>query len=303
MGDQREVTRRALFLVAGAAGAGLLTACAPSGATGAAVAPAPRTTSLRVTTTPAPVPSPDPPVPTAPAVDPAAVAARHAHAVPADWGVGVAGVRSSLLAPYSASGAPRVALTFDACGGPHGSRYDAGLIDGLRASAVPATLFLNARWIETHRAIAEELAADPLFLLANHGTVHAPLAVDGRDAYGIPGTRSAQEAVGEVWGNHRILTELTGAPPQFFRAGTAHYDDVAAQIVRELGETPIGFTVNGDGGATYGPGTVRSEFGQVEAGGIVLAHMNQPDSGTRQGALDAIADLRARGVDLVHVDG
>lgn len=294
MAGGRDWTRRGLITAAGAAGIGMLVACAtPRAAVTAPTASSPRLSSPTPTSTPTPTASP---------IDPAAVAARYANATPMQWGTDVAGVRPALIAATAASGAPRVALTFDACGGPHGSGYDADLITGLRAADVPATLFLNARWIETHREIAEELAADPLFLLANHGTAHVPLSVDGRDAYGIHGTRSAQEAVGEVWGNHEVLTALTGESPRFFRAGTAHYDDVAAQIVGDLGETPIGFTVNGDGGATFTPDAVRHEFGRAEAGGIVLAHMNQPHSGTRDGALLAVADLRARGVEFVHVD-
>lgn len=295
MADGIVLTRRALFAAASATGVGLLAACA-TGHTPAAVPTQTRTPTFVPTSDPTPSPTP-------PAIDPAAVAARYAQAVPTEWGVGVSGVRSTLLEPTTASGAPRVALTFDACGGSHGSEYDADLIAGLRAAAVPTTLFLNARWIEVNRAVAEELAADPLFLLANHGTAHVPLSVTGRDAYGIHGTASAQAAVDEVWGNHEVLTTLTGQPSRFFRAGTAHYDDVGAQIALELGETPIGFTVNGDGGATFGARTVRHEFASAAAGGIVLAHMNQPHSGTREGALAAVADLRARGVELVHVDG
>ncbi len=154
------------------------------------------------------------------------------------------------MQPVSPANVPRVALTFDACGGRGGSDVDSALIDGLRADGIPATLFLNSRWIQANPQLAADLAADPLFELGNHGTSHVPLSVTGRDAYGIPGTRSSQEAVDEVWGNHELLTTLTGRPPRFFRAGTAHYDEIGAQIVLDLGETPIGFSVNGDGGAS-----------------------------------------------------
>lgn len=215
----------------------------------------------------------------------------------------VTGVRSSLHAPTSPEGKPRVALTFDACGGQYGSEYDVDLIDGLRSLDIPVTLFLNARWISAHPRIAEAFAADPLVLLANHGTAHVPLSVTGRDAYGIHGTASAQAAADEVWGNHEVLTALVSKPPQFFRSGTAHYDEVGAQIAIELGEIPIGFTINCDGGATYEPGTVRREFGRATAGDIVIAHMNQPRGGTREGALKAAHDLLAQGVEFVHVDG
>ncbi|MEU2042552.1 hypothetical protein [Nocardia niwae] len=53
--------------------------------------------------------------------------------------------------------------------------------------------------------------------------------------------------------NHELLTTLTGRPPRFFRAGTAHYHGVVVTIVTELGEIPVGFTSNADFGATAWP--------------------------------------------------
>ncbi|MDR7185836.1 peptidoglycan/xylan/chitin deacetylase (PgdA/CDA1 family) [Microbacterium trichothecenolyticum] len=296
-----------MLLAAAVAGVSALAACAPE----RMAVIARRTPSVRPqpTTAPAAHPTPTPtatptPTPTpTPAPDRVAIAARYAGAVPTQWGTDVSGVRATLVQPTSPSGAPRAALTFDACGGGGGGAFDTELIAGLRSRQAKATLFLNSRWIDANPQLAAELAADPLFVLGNHGTAHVPLSVSGRAAYGSPGTASSQAAVDEVWGNHERLTALTGAAPRFFRAGTAHYDEIAAQIVRDLGETPIGFTVNGDGGATFSSASVRHEFGRLEAGGIVLAHMNHPEGGTCPGALDAVDDLRARGFDLVHVDG
>ena len=86
------------------------------------------------------------------------------------------------------AGGRTLALTFDACGGPGGSRVDTGLVEVLRRNHVAATLFLNQRWVRSNRAYAEELVADPLFRIGNHGTRHLPLSVSGRSAYGIVGT-------------------------------------------------------------------------------------------------------------------
>ena len=125
--------------------------------------------------------------------------------------------------------------------------------------------------------------------------------MNGRDAYGIGGTRSVAEAVDEVGTNHDRLTELTGRRPRWFRPGTAHYDDVAAQIVRDVGEQPTGFAVNGDFGATASPSTVTSALVGTPPGGIVLAHMNQPGSGTAAGLEAALPTLRAQGRRFVRL--
>ncbi len=304
MGDSA-ISRRAVIAAGAAAWVAALAACTPTGTGTSAARATPDTAasappSPTPAVTPSPLPSPTPTVPPQP--DLGAIAARYRGVAPTAWGMDLPGIRSSLVSATDADGAPHVALTFDACGGRGGSGVDRELIDGLRREQIPATLFLNTRWIDANPEVARELAADPLFLLANHGTKHVPLSVTGQAAYGIAGTASSDDAVAEVWGNHLALTALTGTAPRFFRAGTAHYDDVAVRIVSELGETPVGFTVNGDGGATYGAATVRREVGAATAGGIVLAHMNHPESGTHVGAVQAALDLRSRGIRLVHVD-
>ena len=210
------------------------------------------------------------------------------------------GIVSELEEPSTADGRARIALTFDACGGKHGSGFDERLISGLVDRGVPATLFVNLRWIEANPDVVKDLLTEPRFELGNHGTRHIPLSVTGREAYGIAGSASASEAVAEVWECHQRLAELLGAPPRFFRSGTAHYDDVGVAIALALGETPVGFSTNGDAGATYPAATVRSEVRSAKPGGIVIAHFNRPDSGTAKGMLSAVDDLLAEGVEFVH---
>lgn len=239
------------------------------------------------------------PTPTSPVIDPQAVAAGFAGQQPREWGLHMPGIMDTLGQSHNEAGLPRVALTFDACGGANGSGYDAALIDGLIAAQIPATLFVNQRWLHANPQIAEQLAAQPLFELANHGTRHVPLSVNGESAYSIAGSASAQEVVDEVWGCHEELTALTGTAPRFFRSGTAHYDEVAVAIVRELGEIPVGFSMNGDGGASFSAKTVRGEVTRTTPGGIVIAHFNQPRSGTGPGMLEAIATMTAAGTEFV----
>jgi peptidoglycan/xylan/chitin deacetylase (PgdA/CDA1 family) len=239
---------------------------------------------------------------TAPAPDPAAVAAANSGRVPTQWGLAVDGVHTQLVDSGSAL-EPTLALTFDACGGPGGSGVDRALLDVLGAEGVPATLFLNRRWIEANPVVVQELVSSPLFEIGNHGTRHLPLSVNGREAYGITGTADADEAAEEVWVNHGVLTDLLGRPPVWFRSGTAHYDEVATAIAQQLGEQPVGFTTNGDFGATASAQQVVGELTAAPAGGIVLAHMNQPASATSAGIATAVAQLRSRGVRFVTLSG
>jgi peptidoglycan/xylan/chitin deacetylase (PgdA/CDA1 family) len=227
---------------------------------------------------------------------PAAMAAKYAGQQPVRWGMDLPGI----VTGFPASG-KQLALTFDACGGPDNNELNDVLLSFLVDQQIPATLFLNKRWIDADPARATRLAANPLFEIGNHGTRHCPVSVNGRAAYGIPGTASVQEAVDEVWGNHERISQLLGHPPRFFRAGTAHYDDVAVAIVRDLGEQPVGFSINADAGATYTVAQVTQAMSAAQPGAISIAHMHRPKSGTAAGMVVALPRLRAQGYEFVKL--
>jgi peptidoglycan/xylan/chitin deacetylase (PgdA/CDA1 family) len=224
--------------------------------------------------------------------DLAAVAAHYRGQTPTRWGTSLPGI----AATFAASGR-QIALTFDACV----RRCDEALLATLERNSVPALLFLSSVWIDANPGRAEQLAANPLFEIGNHGTRHVPLSVTGRSAYGIGGSRSADEVVTEVWTNHTRIAALTGKPPTWFRPGTAYHDDVAVAIVAELGERPLGFTVDADDGAKASAARVRSAITGAAPGSVVLAHMNHPESGTAAGVSDAITAMLATGWQFVSL--
>jgi peptidoglycan/xylan/chitin deacetylase (PgdA/CDA1 family) len=221
---------------------------------------------------------------------------RYSGEQPTAWGIAVPGVVLRLPTTDRV-----VALTLDACGGRTGSGYDAELIKTLRREQVPATMFVNARWIEANPRKFRQLAGNPLFEIANHGTRHRPLSVTGRSVYGIAGTGSVAQVVDEVAVNQRLITQLTGAAPAFFRSGTAYYDDVAVRVVNDLGLRVVNFDVLGDAGATYSAAQVADALLSSKPGSIILAHMNRPDSGTAEGIEAALPKLSRRGFRFVRL--
>lgn len=226
------------------------------------------------------------------------VVAEFSARKPVEWGLDVKGVVSKTASPHAV-------LTFDACGGPQGSECDQRLLQTLRKLNIPATLFVNGRWISANPGLAAELAADPLFELGNHGFRHQPLSVNGRAAYGIPGTANAGEVYDEIMANQDAMERLSGKSPRFFRSGTAYYDDVAAAITNAVGLVPVSFTVNGDGGATFPAATVAAEVGKIAAGRgagqIVISHFNRPAGGTAEGFARALPGLLDRGVTFARL--
>jgi peptidoglycan/xylan/chitin deacetylase (PgdA/CDA1 family) len=217
--------------------------------------------------------------------------------VPVQWGELATGVRSRLKATEEKV----VALTLDACGSTSGMGVDTKLLEFLAREQVPATLFINARWIPANRETLARLVANPLFELANHGFRHKPASVNGRSIYGIAGTRDVAELVDEIGLGARALQELTGRAPRFYRSGTAYYDEVAVQIAGDLGETVAGFSVLGDAGATFSRGQVRKALLSAKPGDIIILHMNHPESGTAEGVMDAVPVLKNRGYRFVRL--
>jgi peptidoglycan/xylan/chitin deacetylase (PgdA/CDA1 family) len=226
----------------------------------------------------------------------AGIVKDYGRKIPQEWGETLLGVKTDL-----ATDLPVMALTFDACGGACGSGYDAELIDFLERQQVPATLFMNGRWIDRHWDIVRELSDNPLFEIENHGRMHKPCSVSGRAAYGIPGTAGVAELVDEVEINARMIEALTGSKPRYYRPGTAYCDEIGVQVVHDLGYEVAGYNVLGDAGATYSCDQVREALLAAPPGAIVLMHMNHPDSGTREGLMQAIPLLKQRGVRFIRL--
>ena len=222
--------------------------------------------------------------------------AAYKNQKPADWGERVAGVKTQLDTAEQV-----IALTFDACGGPRGSRHDAALIEYLRAEKIPATLFLSGSWIDANPAVFKKLAADPLFEIENHGLAHKPCSVNGNKAYGIKGTASVGELIDEIERNGRKIEAVTGGKPKFYRPGTAYCDEVAVKVAGELGYEVVNYTILGDAGATRPKEKIREAMLKAEPGAIVILHMNQPRSQTAAGLKEAIPLLRQKGYRFVKL--
>lgn len=192
-------------------------------------------------------------------------------------------------------------LTFDACGGPHGSGYDEELLTYLMEERIPATLFINGRWIEENKETMKMLSQQDLFDIENHGYSHRPLSLDGSFAYGIRGTEGVEEVLHEVMKNQELIFSYTGRRPRYFRSGTAYYDDVTVEILTELGLKAVNYDVLGDAGATFNKEQMIRSAGGVKEGSIFLYHMNQPGKKIAEGVKHVVPMLMDMGYDFVKL--
>jgi peptidoglycan/xylan/chitin deacetylase (PgdA/CDA1 family) len=222
--------------------------------------------------------------------------AEFSRKTPKEWGEKVTGVKTRLATDDHA-----IALTLDACGGLNGRGFDAELINYLEREKIPATLFINARWIDANRELFLKLAANPLFEIGNHGLLHKPASVNGRSVYGIGGTKDVAELVDEIELNAVKIRKLTGRSPRYYRCGTAFYDEVAVAVANRLGYAVIGFNVLGDAGATFTRDQVREALLKAKPGAIAILHMNHPEGQTAAGTLAAIPELKKRGFKFVKL--
>jgi peptidoglycan/xylan/chitin deacetylase (PgdA/CDA1 family) len=287
---RKSITRRRLFTTtAGAAVLAATSACGTTtGTPDSTIARTPDATGTAVDSGAAPRYPPDP-------MD--RINALE-EAVPTRWGTDIPGITTTV---DTTPGIRTLALTFDACGGPGGSSVDHALLDLLHEKAVPATLFLNSRWIGANPELAHDLATDPLFRAENHGTRHCPLSVTGRSAYDIPGTTDVHDVYAEVTGNRDLMRTELATDPGWFRCGTAFYDDVALTAASYLGVRIAGFTTNLDAGATFAPERVAQQLATAPDGAICIGHTNQPGSGTAEGLRVGLEATDPATVRFVHL--
>jgi peptidoglycan/xylan/chitin deacetylase (PgdA/CDA1 family) len=224
------------------------------------------------------------------------IVARYAGITPTRWGENVPGVRTRLDSDNKV-----IALTLDACGSAKGKGVDVRLIEFLIREQIPATLFINGRWIDANPELFRQLAANPLFEIANHGIRHKPASISGRSIYGIDGTKNIGEVVEEIELNARKIEAISGVRPKLYRSGTAYYDEIAVQISRELGHEVAGYSLLGDAGATWSADQVKSALLKAVSGDIALLHMNHPEAGTGAGIMAAVPELKKRGFRFVRM--
>lgn len=225
----------------------------------------------------------------------ASIVEKYGEVTPKTWGEDVEGVATHIHTDEK-----KIALTFDACVGTPNA-YDAELIQFLIEEEIPATLFFGGQWIEAYEEDFLALADHPLFNVANHGYDHKPLSVNGNTAYGISGTQNIAEVFDEIYYNQQYIKELTGEYPNYFRSGTAFYDEVAVEIASDLGLTVVNYNVLGDAGATFNQAQIFEALQAAEPGSIYLFHMNHPESDVAQGVKEGVLALKEQGYEFVRL--
>lgn len=196
-------------------------------------------------------------------------------------------------------GAPRVALTLDACDG----QVDRRILDELLADHVPATIFATGLWIARNPAAMATLLAHPdLFEVEDHGDRHRPAITVPTRIWGLRAAGSAQAVAAEITDGARDLARAGAPAPHWYRGAGAEYDAGAETEIAALGYRLAGFSLNADQGASLPARAVRVRIDAATDGAVLIAHLNQPRRSAGQGVAEGIADLVTQRVRFVRLE-
>jgi len=240
-------------------------------------------------------PDPTAPGPTAPDTDSAGVL----PALPA-----VPGAMRGAIRRVSPPGGRKVAaITFDLCERANNvAGYNNQIINLLREQNVRATFFAGGKWMRSHPEKTMQLMADPRFELGSHTWTHGNLALMSR-AEIIQQMRltEVQYALlrAELAGRAKTkgLEDALDRVPQRLRLMRLPYgrsSELALDTLAELGYPVIQWDVAGEDGE-------EAALARVRPGSIVLLHANAVPKNSFQVLKRLVAELRARGYELLTV--
>lgn len=222
------------------------------------------------------------------------------------------GLRGAIRRVELPKGRKLVALTLDLCEQPgEVAGYDGPIIDFLRASATPATLFAGGKWLLTHERRAQQLMSDPLFEIGVHGWAH-------RNVRGLSGVALVDEMLNPVRAYRQVRANFAaracaggqpaglGAVPD--RVGLHRFpygacNAAALETAADNGLLSIQWDVStGDPAPSQSARAIADAMlRNTRPGSIIIAHANGRGHHTAEALPLAIPKLKAMGYEFVTV--
>ena len=217
-----------------------------------------------------------------------------------------AGLRGSIRRVELPPGEKLVALTFDLCEtSGEIAGYDGAIVEELRKRRIPTTFFVGGHWSLTHPGRFGEIAADPLFEIANHTWSHANLRTV--DADRLKTEVLAPEAAFHAAVAGPICPRPDAVAPTrrstLFRFPFGACDARSMAAVNDAGMAAIQWDVStGDPSPLMGANAILEEtLRGVRPGSIVLAHANGRGFHTGEALPRLVDALEKRGYRFVTV--
>jgi peptidoglycan/xylan/chitin deacetylase (PgdA/CDA1 family) len=222
-------------------------------------------------------------------------------------------LRGSIRRVELPPGSPKlVALTFDLCEADGEiAGYDGRVIEALRSHGIRATLFVGGKWMTSHPERSEQLLAEPLFEIANHGWAHrnARLLTGAALKAEITLPQSAAlEAAARLAARQCAIADKNeiASPirrPRLYRFPFGACNQDSLEAVAQAGLLAIQWDVSsGDPTRTIKAPEMAAHVARaVRPGSIVLFHANGRGYHTADALPLLIGRLRAQGYRFVTV--
>lgn len=196
-------------------------------------------------------------------------------------------------------GGKRVALTFDACTGKVDERILKALVD----NNIKATIFVTARWLKRNlAAIATLKTHSNLFEIENHGAKHLPAVDVPMNVFNLVAAGSPEAVKAEIEGGDTAVKSAFGTTPHWYRGAAAEYTKSSLELIHTLNFRPAGFSLSGDGGASWSMSRAAKAVAGARDGDVIIAHINQPTNPAGAGVVEGMLKLKAEGFSFVTLD-
>ena len=203
--------------------------------------------------------------------------------------------RAEVVTTLPTSGGKVVGLTFDACEGRGApALFDPSLLAILEAEKVPVTIFVTGLFARRNAADLTRLSRLPFVEVENHSFDH-PQHMERLDPAAIRR---------EVEDTDRLVEELTGRRPRFFRFPAGSYDPAALAEVEATGHRVVHWSfASGDPVRSLAPEHLKDwVLSKTRPGNILIFHINGRAPATGVALPAILAELRRRGYGFVRLD-
>ena len=193
---------------------------------------------------------------------------------------------------HGGRGGADLALSFDACPTSGTPSFAAAVVDYLERERVPATFFVSGMWAEANRVPFHRLMEAPFFEIALHGYRHPRLI-----------NASPELIRAEIEDGRAALLRLGASPSPLFRPPYLDFPTGLPEIARQSGVLTIaGDAGLGDPDPNRGAAALeRDGIRWIQAGSIILLHVNGRGFGTAATVRDLVPAFRERGYTFVTV--
>jgi peptidoglycan/xylan/chitin deacetylase (PgdA/CDA1 family) len=169
--------------------------------------------------------------------------------------------------------------------------FDRAVLGVLKREAVPATIFVSGRWVETHPAAMDALAQDGLLEFGNHSYDHPHMS-----------RLRAPQIADEIDRTEAVLGRY-GRRSVAFRPPFGDWNDLVAQVADEKHLPFVTWdVVSGDPSAKVTTtGMIHAVVKRARAGSIIIFHINGRGRKTAEALPTILKELRTRGFRFVSL--